>query len=310
MTLFFAVAIAVAAGLAVLLIVELVPARSPEVTRRVEEVAALHAGSARVERRRRKRQRDRLQEVLEGVGRQIRGQPTDTDGARELLIQAGYRKTGAPATYWGLRATLGLGLATIAAITSPLLGAGTFAATIIALYLGVVGYYGPVLVVRRKARARQKEITLALPDVLDLLVVCVEGGMALNQAFVRIAQESAPLSPITAEELRLLNLEIRAGGARDEALRNLATRTGVEDIRALSMMLIQADRFGTSIAHALRVHSETVRDKRRQRAEEAAAKTTIKMVFPLVLFIFPALMVVLIGPGFIQIFETFAELGR
>jgi tight adherence protein C len=181
---------------------------------------------------------------------------------------------------------------------------------VLALYLAAVGYILPVLVVRSKARRRQKEITLTLPDALDLLVVCVEAGLGLNQAFVRVADEIHPLSVITASEFHFLNLEIRAGTPRDEALRNLFERTGVEDIRSLTMMMIQADRFGTSIANALRVHSETLRDKRRQRAEEAAAKTTIKMIFPLVLCIFPALLVVLIGPGLIQILEAFTAVGR
>jgi tight adherence protein C len=172
-----------------------------------------------------------------------------------------------------------------------------------------MGYVLPLLHVRRRARARQKEIQLALPDALDLLVTCVEAGLGLNQALLRVADEIRHISLLMSEELHLTNLEIRAGQPRDEAMGSLAKRTGVDDLRALVTMLVQADRFGTSIGTALRVQMDTLREKRRQRAEEAAAKTTIKMVFPLVLCIFPAMLVVLVGPGFIQIVEGLAGIG-
>ena len=149
----------------------------------------------------------------------------------------------------------------------------------------------------------------ALPDALDLLVVCVEAGLGLNQATVRVAEEIERVSPVLSEQIGLVNLEIRAGTPRDEAFRNLGHRTGVQDIKSLMAMLIQTDRFGTSIAQALRTHAETMRQKRRQRAEEAAAKTTIKLVFPLVLFIFPALFVIILGPALIQIFEALGQFG-
>jgi tight adherence protein C len=148
------------------------------------------------------------------------------------------------------------------------------------------------------------EIVKALPDALDLLVVCVEAGLGLNQALVRVADEIGMVSTVLGDQLTLTNLEIRAGTARDDALRNLAERTGVEDVLSFVGMLIQTDRFGTSIAQALRIHSEVLRTKRRQRAEEAAAKTAIKMLFPLVFFIFPAMFVVILGPAVIQILEA------
>jgi tight adherence protein C len=143
----------------------------------------------------------------------------------------------------------------------------------------------------------------ALPDSLDLLVVCVEAGLGLNQALVRVSEEIEHVSTVMSDELVLTNLEIRAGTPRDEALRNLGERTGLGDLKSLTAMLIQTDRFGTSVATALRVHSDTMRTKRRQRAEEAAAKTTIKLVFPLVLFIFPAMFVVILGPAVLHILE-------
>jgi tight adherence protein C len=149
----------------------------------------------------------------------------------------------------------------------------------------------------------------ALPDALDLFVVCVEAGLGLNQAIMRVSEEIERVSPVLADQLALVNLEIRAGTPRDEAFRNLGDRTGLQDIKSLMAMLIQTDRFGTSVAQALRTHAETMRTKRRQRAEEAAAKTTIKLVFPLVLFVFPALFVIILGPAVIQILETLSNFG-
>ena len=143
-----------------------------------------------------------------------------------------------------------------------------------------------------------------MPDALDLLVVCVEAGLGLNQALLRVAEEIHHVSIRLAEEMHLVNLEIRAGHPRNEALRNLTNRTGVEDVRGLVSTLVQAERFGTPVGPALRVHAETLRDKRKQRARESAAKTTIKLVFPLVFCIFPAMFVVLIGPGIIQIIDA------
>lgn len=308
MIILIAVSSAVAIGLLIVLIGQLVPARSSAVSDRVAEVATLSGPEGAIQRRRRQERREQLQDILEVVGRQLRGYSPDTDATRELLVHAGYRSPRAPAVYWGLRilAAAGLGLTTSVAL--PALGGGVLPAVVAAFYVAALGYLIPLLVVRAKARRRQKELTLALPDALDLLVVCVEAGLGLNQAFVRVAEEIQPLSDDMSRELHLLNLEIRAGKPRDEALRNLFTRTGVEDIRSLTFMLIQADRFGTSIADALRVHADTLRDKRRQRAEEAAAKTTIKLIFPLVFCIFPAMFVVLVGPGLIQIVEALSSI--
>jgi tight adherence protein C len=165
----------------------------------------------------------------------------------------------------------------------------------------------PLLRIKRRARKRAHAIETAMPDALDLLVVCVEAGLGLNQALVRVSEEIERLSPVLSEQLALVNLEIRAGTPRDEAFRNMGDRTGLDDIRSLMAMLIQTDRFGTSVATALRVHADTMRTKRRQRAEEAAAKTTIKLVFPLVLFIFPAMFVVILGSAIIQIYEALGQ---
>ena len=186
----------------------------------------------------------------------------------------------------------------------PILGRGYLFSAVAGVWIAALGWTVPPFYVRYRISKRQKEIVRALPDALDMMVVCVEAGLALNQALLRVSEEIVNVSPLMGEQLALVNLEIRAGTAREEALRNLADRTGVADIRALVAMLIQTDRFGTSIATALRVHADTLRSKRRQRAEEAAAKTTIKLIFPLVFFVFPAMFVVILGPALIQIVRT------
>jgi tight adherence protein C len=152
----------------------------------------------------------------------------------------------------------------------------------------------------RMTSKRQKEIQNGLPDLLDLLIVCLEAGSALDQAIVKSSDELEIAYPALAEEFRLLVTETRAGKPRIEAFRNLASRTGVEDIRSLVAMLVQTDRFGTSVAQALRTHAEVARTKRRQRAEEKAAKMGVKLVFPLVFLLFPAFFVVTLGPAVIQ----------
>ena len=164
-----------------------------------------------------------------------------------------------------------------------------------------VGWIAPTFIVRSRLKKRQKEVQLAMPDMLDLLVVCVEAGLGLNQALTRVADEIHHVSPVMSEQLTLVNLEMRAGTPREDALKHLAERTGLPDMKSLVAMLVQTDRFGTSVADALRIQADTLRTKRRQRAEEAAAKTTIKLVFPLVLCIFPAMFVVVLAPSVIAI---------
>ncbi|HET9512951.1 MAG TPA: type II secretion system F family protein, partial [Gemmatimonadales bacterium] len=152
-------------------------------------------------------------------------------------------------------------------------------------------------------------ILRALPDALDLMVVCVEAGLGLNQAIQRVAEEIMYMSPSLGEQMSLVNLEIRAGTPRDEAMRNFANRTDLDDVRSIATVLIQTERFGTSVADALRTHSDTLRTKRRQRVEEAAAKTAIKMLFPLVFCIFPAMFIVILGPGLIRAIKAFSGAG-
>jgi tight adherence protein C len=178
---------------------------------------------------------------------------------------------------------------------------------IVSIGAAVVGYLIPNLwVVWRRAK-RREEITLALPDALDLMVVCVEAGQGLNAALLNVGREMRLQSPALSEEFRLINHEIRVGLSRGRALRNFSYRTGVDEARALSAVLIQSDKLGTSIANALRVHAASMRVRRRQRAEEAARKTPVKLVFPLVFFIFPELLLVILAPALIQLVRVLSE---
>jgi tight adherence protein C len=233
--------------------------------------------------------------ALKRLGTKVPRSPSEMGKLRLRLVQAGYRGDEALAVFFGIRLAVAVGA--FALLATPL-----FIKPNVALALGAcgLGWIFPGIILARVAKRRQHHLRLALPDALDLLVVSVEAGLGLDQAMQRVSDELEFAHPELSNELRLVNLELRAGKARVEALRNLADRTGVDDIASLVAMLIQTDRFGTSIAKSLRVHSETLRTKRRQRAEEAAAKTGVKMVFPLVFCIFPAIFVVTIGPAAIK----------
>jgi len=234
--------------------------------------------------------RERIGRALDPLSRALPLSAANASSTRLMLMQAGYRDAKSVTLYTSLRvfgAILGfvICLASGIGITSPLLLLGGL--------------------LKRTIRKRQLRIRLGLPDALDLTVICVEAGLGLDQALMRVAQDLDHAHPELSEELRLVNLEMRAGKPRTEAMRNLAERTGVDDIRSLVGVLIQTDRFGTSIAQALRVHSDSLRTERRQRAEEQAAKTTIKLVPPLVIFVLVPLFFVVLGPGFILLFRTF-----
>ncbi len=299
------VLVAVSAGFAALFLAEVAPRRAAALTRRLAELEEAGGGTPEVLRRRKRQaQAEQLAGVIEALGRRAEAGHKDVGALRLRLIQAGYPDARAVALYLGSRLFLPMALGIAAFVIVPTAGYPWIVGAIAAAWCGVLGYVAPPVYIGMRRRARQKEMQKALPDALDLLVVCVEAGLALNQALVRVSEETERLSPVLAEQLALVNLEIRAGTARDEALRNLGERTGLDDLKSLVAMLIQTDRFGTSIAQALRVQADTLRTKRRQRAEEAAAKTTIKLVFPLVLFIFPAMFVVILGPALIQIVET------
>ena len=300
--------IAALIGLAVvgvfMLLVQLVPVES-EPVRRLREMGGEAHLAAQAKRRREDRSR-RLQELLENLGARVEG-GRDMSEVRLFLLHAGFTSPTAVPVYLGGRLLLGTILGVAVLLTIPMFGLPALGAVFGAVWGLLLGWTLPVFVVGRRAKQRQHEMVKALPDALDLLVVCVEAGLGLNQALVRVSEEITNVSPVLGEQITLTNLEIRAGTPREDALRNFGERTGVEDIRSFVAMLIQTDRFGTSIAQALRTHADVLRTKRRQRAEEASAKTAIKMLFPLVFFIFPAMFVVILGPAVIQVYETLSK---
>ena len=225
---------------------------------------------------------------------------------RLRFMHAGIRSATASAAFFGVKTllTLGLPLLGFVALTlagSPLKGNTLLLAT---LLLAAIGYYGPNIVLSHLVKVRQREIFESFPDALDLMTVCVEAGLGTEAAMMRVSDDLQFKSPALADEMRIVNLELRAGADRDRALRNLATRTGVEEVDGFVTMISQAERFGTSIASSLRVHAEMLRSRRRQRAEEAAAKIALKLLFPLIFCIFPSLMVVLMGPAMIQVYRV------
>jgi tight adherence protein C len=304
---FVAACIAFSVFATVLFVLQLSPRRST-VTRRLEELEqGRYEGFENAGRRRRMEQSERLKEILQLWGEKVEQTRPDNATVKLFLTQAGYMGPNSVAYYWGTRLLLALGLASVGVLFSPILGKSPLFSSMMALWLGGVGWIFPPFYVRYRVKHRQKAVIKALPDALDMMVVCVEAGLALNQALLRVSEEIVHISPLMGEQLALVNLEIRAGTPREDALRNLGERTGVDDIRSLVTMLIQTDRFGTSIATALRIHADTLRTKRRQRAEEASAKTTIKLIFPLVFFVFPAMFVVILGPALISIIRTLGK---
>jgi tight adherence protein C len=226
---------------------------------------------------------------------------------RRRFMQAGFRGQTGPIVFYGCKTVLtfafplsfmgAVGIGTVSLVANQVLA--------IILVLGAMGYYLPNLYLRRRIEKRQQEIFECLPDAVDLMTIMVEAGLGLDAAIARVAEEIGTKSRSLADEFKLVGLELRAGATRDYALRNLALRTGVAEVEMFVAMLVQTDRFGTSLAQSLRVHSDAMRTKRRLRAEEAAAKIAVKLLFPLIFCIFPSIMVVLIGPAAIAIYRSF-----
>jgi tight adherence protein C len=242
--------------------------------------------------------KERLEQALEPLSKAIPLSPSDVTRTRAWLIQAGLRESRHVSYYFGSRLVLAsLGFAGVVAFSG-------FDSLPLLVCVPALGFFIPRFFLKRMIKDRQQRIRIALPDALDLTVICVEAGLALDQALMRVGQDLHHAHPDLSDEFHLVNLEMRAGKPRADALRNLVDRTGVDDIRALVATLIQTDRFGTSVAQALRVHSDSLRTSRRQRAEEQAAKTTIKMVPPLVLFILVPFLLVTVGPALIQAYHS------
>jgi tight adherence protein C len=227
-------------------------------------------------------------------------------GTRMALSRAGYRGENATALFFGTKTFLTVFFLIIAGVLFFCFADFTNVRTMLyALLAAAAGFYLPTLWIRWKAKKRTEQVRNGFPDLLDLLVVCMGAGQALDAALVRVGKEISMTNPVLGEDFRLLNLEIRAGKSRKEALRNLADRTGLDDISSLVTLINQSEELGVSVTQTLRVHSDSMRSKRQLRAEAIAARIPVKLTIPLILFIFPCLMVVIVGPGAIKIARTF-----
>jgi tight adherence protein C len=239
----------------------------------------------------------KVEKVLVNLGERLPRSPAEMSRQERKLVQAGFRRKDAILLLNGAHVAVILIFLAVFGVTG-FLYRYSLLAIILAVFIGAVI---PDLWLKRAIRQRQRDLQIALPDAMDLAVIAIEAGLGLDQALLRVGEEIAVPHPSLADELQLRNLEVNMGRSRSDAFRNLADRTGVEDLKALVAILIQTDRFGTSAGQALRTFSEAMRVKRRQRAEEQAAKLAIKMVIPMVLFIFPGVFIVILGPAFIAI---------
>jgi len=284
------------AGVVVAIVYAFSPAEVSVATR-LARLAGI-AGSEKEEAKFADRQKERVRDTLASVGKMMPTPSTQKASRTQLLMfRAGYRSSEALLAMRGVKllfpiaALAGIYFSGLYRINVFFVPVATFA----------VAYLLPDMWLTWRVSVRQRKLRKALPDALDLLVICVEAGLGLDQALMKVSQDMKIAHPELSEELQFVNLEMRIGKTRIDALRELARRTGLDDIKSLVAMLIQTERFGTSIAQSLRVYSDDMRLKRRQRAEEMSAKTSVKMVPALVFFIFPALMVVILGPAIITL---------
>lgn len=301
--LLFVGAIALSAILAAVTVALLVFGLQDPVQRRLNVLKSAHAaegpGSS-----------SGLQLMLAQVGERFAG---DTDWqsspTRTLLMHAGYRQPSAAQVYWAARLLLTLGLAGVAILVLPFIkGVSLLLGSFLVVLAAGVGWLLPAIYVDKRKQARMRSLRGAFPDALDLLVVCVESGLALPQSIERVAQEMAVSHAELAEELALVNAEIRAGISSTDALRHLADRSGLEDINGLVSLLAQSIRFGTSVADTLRIYAEEFRDRRTQAAEEQAAKIGTKLVFPLIFCLWPSFFLIAIGPAILGVLKAFGRL--
>jgi tight adherence protein C len=242
------------------------------------------------------------------LGQSLRPSDQDELGKVRLkMLNAGFRQEQAVAVFFGIKA-LGLLIGLAVTVPAAVLRSGMTQSAMTTIAAGAgLGFYLPDFLVGQKKKKRAESIFLGLPDALDLMVVCVEAGLGLDAAMRRVTGELAQSAPVLCEEMAIANFQLQMGRPRKDVLRDLGVRTGVEDVRALAAVIIQAERFGTSIGSALRVQSDAMRLRRRQLAEERAAKTAVKIMIPLILFIFPGVFVVLVGPAGIQMYEMLVK---
>jgi tight adherence protein C len=276
--------------------------RNP-VSLRLRHLRALHSSEAGVSFGERPPALLRLVALLGGFLPAREGR----DALRSGLMRAGYRRADAVLVLLGSKLLLTVLLPLAGLSIGIAAGRPLGNVLLVTVMLAVLGFYLPTIYVALRQRQRHDEILYSLPDSLDLMVVCVEAGLGMGAALQRVAVEMRLASPQLSEELSLVNREMQTGISRTDALRNLAQRTGVDDVYSLVAMLIQTDRLGTSVADALRTHAESMRTRRRQRAEQLARQASVKLAFPLVLLIFPALLVILLGPSGIQLMKALSS---
>jgi tight adherence protein C len=240
--------------------------------------------------------------ILHRIGERREG--GDLAGLRARMLHAGYRKPAAPAIYYGFRLSLALGVPPLVALLPAVWSLPAQLQIGLLCLVAGIGYLLPSIYLNNRVASRKAAITRMLPDALDLMVVCVEAGFGINQSLAQVADEFRSRSPIVAEEFTMVVQQIRAGKSTTEALRELANRTGVSDISSLVALLVQTERFGTSVANALRVHAEAMRILRMQRAEERAQKATLKLILPSSM-IFAALLLVFLAPGMYELMNAF-----
>jgi len=241
--------------------------------------------------------------VAEPINRMVPISALEAAKLQKQLLQAGFRSTDATTVFRAIQITMLVAVPTVITVICFALDRPLNNFIIWGLIGAALGFYFPRYIVWKKTLARQQRITWGLADAMDLMVVTVEAGLGLNAALNRVGEELKDLHPDMHYELDLVNLEIRVGRSREEALRNLAERTGVDDIRSFVALLIQADRFGSSIAKAVRVFADSLRTKRRQRAEQAAAKASLKLLFPLTCFLFPVIIIVILAPSLFSLID-------
>lgn len=242
------------------------------------------------------------------LNRLVPASAAEVQKLQKKLMQAGFRSNHAPIIYRTIQLLTMATLPTLIALTCAILARPLSSALFWILAAFIVGFFAPRYILGRLIRSRQLRVRWGLADALDLMVISIEAGLGLNAAMVKVSTELKQVHPDISEEFELANLEIRVGRERDEALRNLAERTGVDDLRSLVAMLIQTDRFGTSVARAIRVFSDSLRTKRRQRAEQAAQKAAVKLLFPLACFLFPTLFIAILGPALLQLMDTLGKM--
>jgi tight adherence protein C len=281
----------------------LVYAFTPADTGVAQRLEQLKRPTARVaETKFTEKHKERARDLLAKIGRLLPAAPgARATRAQIMMLRAGYRSSEAILAIQGMRILTPIVLVVLVLIFKVYRANPFF----VFLFAIILGYMLPEMWLLWKIKKRQRLLRLALPDGLDLLVICVEVGLGLDQSLLRVAQELRIVHPELSEELQMVNLEMRVGKTRLDALRELARRTGLDELKSLVAMLIQTERFGTSIAQSLRIFSDEMRTRRRQQAEEMSAKTTVKMVPPLVFFIFPALLVVVLGPAIITLMRQF-----